>query len=112
MENLPTPKEIAPWNGSELSDSSGVLITWTDGHKSIFPYDLLRNRCPCALCQEERKSHLPVVHSGLRIEKVAAVGRYGLQFFWTDGHSTGIYTFDFLRSLCSCAECSPPGVSS
>ncbi len=33
------------------------------------------------------------------------VGRYAVQIFWNDGHSTGIYTFDYLRSLCSCAEC-------
>jgi DUF971 family protein len=33
------------------------------------------------------------------------VGRYAIQFHWSDGHSTGIYTFEHLRELCTCPIC-------
>jgi DUF971 family protein len=41
---------------------------------------------------------------------VEPVGNYALRFRWSDGHDTGIYTFDFLRRLCPCAECEPGGL--
>ena len=41
----------------------------------------------------------------LKLQKADLVGRYALQMYWSDGHSTGIYTFDYLRDLCPCAEC-------
>ncbi|MFB3073931.1 MAG: gamma-butyrobetaine hydroxylase-like domain-containing protein [Candidatus Methylomirabilales bacterium] len=41
----------------------------------------------------------------IRIAQMAPVGRYALSFTWSDGHSTGIYSFDFLRSLCPCEIC-------
>jgi DUF971 family protein len=33
------------------------------------------------------------------------VGRYAIRFHWSDGHSTGIYTFEQLRELCPCPIC-------
>ena len=41
----------------------------------------------------------------LRPDRAELVGRYALQIFWNDGHSAGIYAFDYLRSLCPCPEC-------
>jgi DUF971 family protein len=43
----------------------------------------------------------------LSLEQVSAVGSYALQFFWTDGHSTGIYTWELLRQACPCDICLP-----
>lgn len=40
-----------------------------------------------------------------KLAEISAVGNYAIQFRWEDGHSTGIYTFDYLRSLCPCPEC-------
>jgi len=37
--------------------------------------------------------------------KAELVGRYALQIYWSDGHSSGIYTFDYLRNLCPCTDC-------
>jgi DUF971 family protein len=34
------------------------------------------------------------------VETVSMVGNYALQFFWDDGHHTGIYTWEYLRQLC------------
>ncbi len=41
---------------------------------------------------------------------VGPVGNYALSFTWNDGHSTGIYTFDFLRRICPCSQCLPEGL--
>jgi hypothetical protein len=34
-----------------------------------------------------------------------AVGRYAIQFNWQDGHSGGIYSWEYLRRVCQCQEC-------
>jgi DUF971 family protein len=39
---------------------------------------------------------------------IRPVGRYAIQIDWSDGHTTGIYPFDRLRSLCPCPLCSAP----
>jgi DUF971 family protein len=36
---------------------------------------------------------------------IRPIGNYAIEFHWRDGHSTGIYTYDYLRSLCPCSEC-------
>jgi len=41
---------------------------------------------------------------------VKPVGNYALSFAWSDRHSTGIYTFDYLRSICPCPQCLPEGL--
>jgi DUF971 family protein len=104
-----------------------MTIRWGDGHESVYPFDLLRKECPCALCGEERKKRAapqktgglslavmqgPVVRVGdAQVTDVQKVGRYALNFSWQDGHHTGIYTFDFLRSLCPCARCAGRGAA-
>ena len=41
----------------------------------------------------------------LGLDTIEPVGNYAVCFRWSDGHMTGIYTFDYLRSLCPCQEC-------
>jgi len=84
-----------------------VRITWDDGHVGEYPVEYLRGYCPCALCQghgaaAERKF---VSVPGSILDEIRAVGNYAIEFRWHDGHSTGIYTFDYLRSLCPCSVC-------
>ncbi len=86
-----------------------VRITWADAFQSVYPFDHLRQICPCATCNEQRNNYDPlslrvlkdehlVVKADLPTESpVEMVGNYALQFFWADGHRTGIYTFGFLR---------------
>ncbi len=100
-----TPDEIGP-----TDDGTALRIAWEDGHESIYlPYDL-RLVCPCARCVDEltgRRTLTPeMVDDGVYPEAIEYVGRYALRFFWSDGHNTGIYPFDYLRGLCGCPECS------
>lgn len=89
-----------------------LSILWADGHASIYPYRSLRDHCPCATCTEVGEAHgqpaslLPLLGvKPLKPERAELVGRYALQIYWNDGHSTGIYSFDYLRNLCSCPQC-------
>ena len=87
-----------------------LVLHWRDGHRSELPLPTLRSHCPCATCAgagREKKSALRVVSATppADVDLIQAVGRYALQFFWRDGHATGIYSFDLLRRLCQCPEC-------
>jgi DUF971 family protein len=89
-------------------------VTWNDGHFGAYPSWYLRERCPCASCIDEmsgiRRIEPGSIPSTLERVGVAAVGNYALSFSWSDGHSTGIYTFDYLREICPCPQCLPEGL--
>ena len=89
-------------------------ITWNDGHFSSYPSWYLREKCPCASCVEEMTGRPRIqpgsIPSQLERVSVSPVGNYALHFGWSDGHSTGIYTFDLLRRICPCPECLPEGL--
>ena len=94
----------------DVSLSSGVQIEWSDGHGSDYALDYLRDHCPCATCTTGKHKPAPsspftMYKRVLKMDAVEPVGRYALQFKWSDGHSTGIYSFDHLRNICPCAEC-------
>ena len=90
------PEEIKTADGQ-------VEIRWTDGHVSRLPFRALRQACPCALCVDEwtgeRRTDPNRVLMSVRPLDVRRVGRYGIQFSWSDLHGSGIYTYDYLRSL-------------
>lgn len=101
------------------SEGSGVEIDWRDGHKSSWSFRWLRDACPCATCHEEREQSgrapgtpkpkpqtlLVMYEAPPRPEEVTSVGKYALKFKWNDGHEAGIYSWDYLRRVCDCAEC-------
>ena len=92
----------------ELSGQS-ISVRWSDGHRSDFDATYLRINCGCAECVEEwskRKLLDPAtVPADIRAEDYLMVGRYAVQFLWSDAHSTGIFPFEMLRRLCRCDEC-------
>ncbi|HKY32542.1 MAG TPA: P-loop NTPase [Candidatus Polarisedimenticolia bacterium] len=81
----------------------GVEIKWTDGAVSLYPHRDLRLACPCALCVDEWTGRPRLDHStvprDVRVADLHPVGRYALQFGFSDGHATGIYSYDKLRTL-------------
>lgn len=104
-----------------VSTGAGVDIVWADHHTSHYDFAYLREQCPCAMCDEERrKKENATVHAGggpststlLPMFKprptartAKAVGNYALQIDFSDGHATGIYSYDYLRTICPCGEC-------
>jgi ATP-binding protein involved in chromosome partitioning len=80
-----------------------VEIRWADGHQSRYAHRDLRLACPCAMCVDEwtgqPRMDPKLIPSDVRALDIRTVGRYALQFNWSDGHTTGIYAFDKLRGL-------------
>ncbi|MBI4445006.1 MAG: DUF971 domain-containing protein [Acidobacteria bacterium] len=110
VEPSPVPVEIGRANVKD------IRIKWNDEHESIFPARFLRLACPCAMCVQEWTGE-KLLNEGEVPENIAPislnlVGRYALQVLWSDGHSSGIYTFPFLRRICPCADCSRVQLSS
>jgi DUF971 family protein len=86
-------------------------IDWADGHKGIYPHEMLRGYCPCAGCQGHSGTISfvkPASDTQLEIDEIEPVGNYALQLTWLDGHGSGIYSYIYLRSLCQCSECTGP----
>jgi DUF971 family protein len=87
---------------------AGVRITWADGRVCHFAAPSLRRACPCAQCVNEwtgqRMLKPESIADELNIKDIALVGRYALNFRWSDGHETGIYSFRYLRELCEQQE--------
>jgi len=114
-ERVVKPSEAVPTEIALDRAGGRVVIRWKDGHQSIYPFALLRAKCPCARCVHRELSvdnddELPVLPSGvmaksLNVRDIHLVGHYAVQLEWEDGHNTGIYSFELLRSLCPCKEC-------
>ena len=101
--SVPTPHAIT-------RRDDGVLIEWdTAGHEAWFPARALRLACPCAACVDEMSGRAlldpAAIPSDVRPVSLALVGAYGLRVQWSDGHGTGIYTFQRLLSSCPCEPC-------
>ena len=97
------PIEIKQANGETLA------IRWQDGHESLYPCDYLRKLCRCAGCVDEwsgqNRINFDSIPKDVHPLEIQGVGRYGLRINWSDGHNTGIYTFQYLREICHCSEC-------
>lgn len=105
-----------------VSTGEGIDVTWSDGHTSHYDFPYLRENCPCAMCNDEREKSkkfagvgtgagaatptaFPMFKPKLTANSAHSVGNYAVQIQFSDGHSTGIYSFDHLREICPCQEC-------
>lgn len=106
-----------------VSTGAGVDIVWADGHSSHYDFAYLREQCPCAMCDDERRKKedmgaragsapgigagalLPMFKPRPTARGAKAVGNYALQIDFSDGHTTGIYSYDYLRTICPCEAC-------
>jgi DUF971 family protein len=92
------PREI------KQEDDTTLSITWADDRRCRFRAVVLRRSCPCAQCVNEwtgeRMLKPESISEELEIKDLSIVGRYALNFRWSDGHETGIYSFRYLRELC------------
>ncbi len=82
-------------------DERTLGVLWTDGRKNKIDVVELRRRCPCAVCIDEwtRAQRLKPedIADSVRPVKIESVGSYALKVQFSDGHGTGIYTFQMLR---------------
>ncbi len=98
------PKRIQRISATELN------VVWHDGHTGRYTMRRLRDECPCAVCRAGKTEGdgvlLPIFDEKKYILRgINLVGTYAVQLSWEDGHNTGIYRYEYLRSLCECGEC-------
>jgi len=90
--------------GIDLKDSQRTfVIEWADGGETRVPYRALRLACVCATCVHEFTGEQlldpATVPEDIGIQECEPVGNYGVRIHWSDGHRTGIFTWDRLRGL-------------
>ena len=92
------PLEIGP-----TQDEARLRNVWKDGVASEYVPRDLRLLCPCAGCVDEmsgvRTLLAEKVDESVYPTAIHYVGQYALQFVWSDGHTTGIYAFEYLREM-------------
>ncbi|HWP40271.1 MAG TPA: DUF971 domain-containing protein [Tepidisphaeraceae bacterium] len=100
-----------------LKKDQQLEIDWQDGLTSIYPISYLRSMCPCASCKLIREGSdphdlsptqkkkplltiLPGNYSGqVTVAAAQMVGNYAIKLTFSDGHDTGIYSFEYLRQI-------------
>ena len=105
MAPMIVPKDVRPDPAKRA-----LGITWADGHESVIPYQMLRDKCPCARCRDMREAGKKPLSMTLttKLDGWKRLGNYALHFSWGDSHSEGIFAYDFLRGMCGCGTCTMP----
>jgi len=103
MTKIPIPQRIH-------RGEHEIVITWDESHESRYDARDLRLQCRCATCRDEMTG-TPLLDPDSITEDIqplaiSLVGSYAIKINWSDGHTTGIYSYDFLLSLCKCSSCS------
>ena len=94
---------LEPTNIQQIGDE--LAIAWNDGTELFLKLETLRRACPCAACGGEPdvlnvpRPHVSYTDKSFQLIGFDLVGGYALQPRWADGHSTGIYSFTYLRRL-------------
>ena len=103
LDKLKPQKPMVRPSDLAFDNEGNLLVRWDDGKESKFAPRWLRARCPCAECVEEWSGKRVVgdgqVAADVKARNMHNVGRYAVQIEWSDGHSTGIYSWDYLLKL-------------
>ncbi len=94
----------------EIKKDRGMTIRWRDGSTSFYSVATLRRMSPSAdmreLREQMRRNPLTVLPASaqggdqpLRIDDAEFVGNYAIRLRFSDGHETGIYSWDYLQDL-------------
>ena len=99
-----------------VTEQRHLEISWEEGHTGRYPYRTLRGECPCAGCVDElagvRTLDIASIADDISIDDMQLVGNYALRIDWSDGHSSGLYSWKLLRALCPCEKCAGRGPGS
>jgi DUF971 family protein len=76
-----------------------VTLTFGDGRNYTYPNSILRGYCPCAGCQGHGNTIAFQSGQNADLREISQVGNYALGLTWGDSHSSGIYSFRYLRRL-------------
>lgn len=84
-----------------------LALKWSDGAETYVTLEGLRRACPCAGCKGEvdalgnlyRGPEIKLTDQSFQLIRLSPVGGYAIQPVWGDGHASGLFSFEFLRSL-------------
>ncbi len=97
----PNPTQI-PHGLKALRGEGSLQVVWADREDRL-PFRYLRGECSCAQCVNEwtgeRMLDLASLPADVAIERMELVGNYAVRVYWSDGHSSGLYTWARMREL-------------
>ena len=84
-----------------------LAVLWEDGKEDYIPLEKLRRHCPCAGCKGEmdvmgnlyKNPTQPFKAGAFEVRRLEIVGGYAVRVTWADGHSTGLYAYDYLTRI-------------
>lgn len=84
-----------------------LAISWDDGSETFFSLETMRRHCPCAACKGEmdimgnvyKAADQKLSPQAFQLAALRNVGGYAINPVWRDGHSTGIFSYEYLRNL-------------
>lgn len=84
-----------------------LAIKWDDGGESYVKLEKLRRHCPCAGCKGEvdimgnlyKNPDKPLTPAAFQLVRLVTIGGYAVQPHWSDGHGSGLFSYDYLRSV-------------
>jgi DUF971 family protein len=91
-----------------------LAVKWSDDSETFVSLETLRRYCPCAGCKGEvdvmgnlhKGPEMPLTARSFELRRLDSVGGYGIQPIWADGHSTGIFSFDYLKRVAAAEQSS------
>lgn len=93
----------------KIIDDNALLIGWSDGLRKRYRFSDLRKACPCAACRHLKDAEpaspleLPLLSADdlkpMKVEKMSLAGNYAYRITFSDGHNTGLFTFELLHEL-------------
>ncbi|MBM4108212.1 MAG: DUF971 domain-containing protein [Phycisphaerae bacterium] len=101
----------------DLKKDRGLTVQWADGSTSYYSIAYLRKMSPSAemrqLREEMDRNPLAILPGGrtgpVVAESAELVGNYALRIRFSDGHRTGLYTWDYLRGIDPASGAAPTG---
>lgn len=85
------------------SEPGHVRVHWPDGTESRIPNKKLRASCQCALCVHEYSGEALLdpqsIPDDIEVKGIQPLGNYAVGINWSDGHTSGIFSWDHLREV-------------
>jgi DUF971 family protein len=110
LDRIQLQKKAAaePPEAVDVTPEGALRILWPGGPEVTVPALRMRDACPCAGCVEEGTGRkildAATIPADIHPEEILPVGSYAVQIRWSDGHSTGIYSWETLRAACGLKE--------
>jgi DUF971 family protein len=84
-----------------------LAVKWDDGGESFILLEKLRRCCPCAGCKGEtdilgnlhKNPGEALTAKSFELLRIGRVGGYAIQPVWADGHTTGLFSFEYLKQI-------------